>query len=56
MKVGDLYMYGNAVVVITNVEPMWRNWIPVLSLSTGFSFQVQSHELRPIEQPDKKCP
>ncbi len=56
MKVGDLYMYGNAVVVITNQEPMWRNWIPVLSLSTGFSFQVQSHELRPIEQPDKKCP
>ena len=56
MKVGELYMYGNAVVVITNVEPMWRGWIPVLSLSTGFSFQCQLYELRPIEQPDKKCP
>jgi len=52
-KVGDLYMYGNAVVVITNADPMWRSWIPVLSLSTGFRFQCQHHELRPIEQPDK---
>ena len=49
MKIGELYMYGKAVVVITNDEPMWRGWVPVLSLSTGFSFQCQEHELSPIK-------
>ena len=56
MKVGDLYMYGKGIVVITREGPLWRGWIPVLSLATGLRFQCQLHELRPIEQPDKKCP
>jgi hypothetical protein len=56
MKVGELYIYGKGIVVIRRDGPLWRGWVSVLSVATGLSFQVQSDKLKPLEQPDKKCP